>query len=60
MFGSSDGGDAGLGQIWQYTPTTNIGTLNEEGELVLLYESTSRKDRSTARTTCARAPAARS
>ena len=31
MFGSSDGGDKGLGQIWQYTPTTNIGELNEAG-----------------------------
>lgn len=40
VFNSSDGGDAELGQIWQYTPTTNVGELNEEGELVLLYEST--------------------
>ena len=39
MFGSSDGGDAGLGQIWSYTPTTNAGELNEKGELELLFES---------------------
>jgi len=43
VFDSSDGGDAGLGQIWKYTPTTNIGDLDEEGELELLYESTDRK-----------------
>ena len=40
VFDSSDGGDAGLGQIWEYTPKTNIGEADEEGELVLLYEST--------------------
>ena len=40
VFGSSDGGDAGLGQVWQYTPTTNVGKKIEEGELVLLFEST--------------------
>ena len=39
VFGSSDGGDAGLGQIWSYTPTTNAGELNEKGELELLFES---------------------
>jgi secreted PhoX family phosphatase len=39
VFGSSDGGDAGRGQIWEYTPTDNIGELDEEGTLVLLYES---------------------
>ncbi|MGZ8581147.1 MAG: alkaline phosphatase PhoX [Actinomycetota bacterium] len=43
VFDSSDGGDAELGQIWRYTPTTNIGDLDEEGELELLYESTDRK-----------------
>ena len=43
VFGSSDGGDKGLGQIWQYTPTTNIGELNEQGELELLFESTARQ-----------------
>lgn len=43
VFDSSDGGDAELGQIWKYTPTTNIGDLDEEGELELLYESTDRK-----------------
>ena len=42
VFDSSDGGDAELGQIWRYTPTTNIGDLDEEGELELLYESTDR------------------
>jgi secreted PhoX family phosphatase len=44
VFGSSDGGDKGLGQVFQYTPTTNAGKENEEGELVLLYESTKRQD----------------
>jgi secreted PhoX family phosphatase len=44
VFGSSDGGDKGLGQVFQYTPTTNVGKKNEEGELVLLYESTRRED----------------
>lgn len=39
VFGSSEGGDAGLGQVWQYTPTKNIGKRNERGELVLLFES---------------------
>jgi uncharacterized protein len=39
IFGSSDGGDAGLGQIWEYTPTDDIGELDEEGTLVLLFES---------------------
>ncbi len=39
VFNSSDGGDAELGQIWQYTPTKNVGDLDEDGELVLLYES---------------------
>ncbi|HEY7668665.1 MAG TPA: alkaline phosphatase PhoX, partial [Actinomycetota bacterium] len=44
VFGSSDGGDKGLGQIFQYTPTTNAGKKNEEGELVLLYESAKREE----------------
>jgi secreted PhoX family phosphatase len=39
VFGSSDGGDAGLGQVWEYTPTDNIGELDEQGTLVLLFES---------------------
>jgi hypothetical protein len=30
--------------VWQYTPTANIGELNERGELVLLFESTSRAE----------------
>jgi secreted PhoX family phosphatase len=42
VFDSSDGGDAGLGQIWKYTPMTNIGDPDEEGELKLLFESTDR------------------
>jgi uncharacterized protein len=42
VFGSSDGGDAGLGQVWQYTPAVHVGELNETGELVLLYESEAR------------------
>jgi secreted PhoX family phosphatase len=44
VFDSSDGGDVGLGQLWQYTPTKRVGQLEEEGELVLLYESASRQD----------------
>jgi secreted PhoX family phosphatase len=39
VFGSSEGGDAGRGQIWQYTPRTNIGKRSESGDLVLLFES---------------------
>ena len=31
VFGSSEGGDAGLGQVWQYTPTKNAGGLEGEG-----------------------------
>ena len=42
VFDSSDGGNAGLGQIWKYTPMTNIGDRDEEGELELLFESTDR------------------
>ena len=42
VFGSSDGGDAGLGQVWEYVPTDNIGVPNEKGELTLLFESTAR------------------
>ncbi|HYJ60723.1 MAG TPA: alkaline phosphatase PhoX [Actinomycetota bacterium] len=42
VFGSSEGGDAGRGQIWSYTPTENAGALNEQGDLELLYESTDR------------------
>jgi uncharacterized protein len=42
VFGSSDGGDAGLGQVWSYTPVRNAGELNERGELELLFESQSR------------------
>jgi secreted PhoX family phosphatase len=43
VFDSSDGGDAGLGQIWKYTPKEHEGDLDEEGELKLLYESTDRR-----------------
>ncbi|WP_019815337.1 alkaline phosphatase PhoX [Saccharomonospora saliphila] len=32
---STSGGDAGLGQVWQYRPTSDSG-----GQLVLVYEST--------------------
>ena len=39
VFGCSDGGDYGRGQIWQYTPTKRRGKPNEEGELTLLFES---------------------
>jgi len=42
VFGSSEGGDAGLGQVWQYTPKKKIGKLKESGELVLLFESRNR------------------
>ena len=31
VFGSSEGGDAGLGQVWQYTPTKNAGEPQGEG-----------------------------
>lgn len=41
VFGSSEGGDAGRGQIWQYTPRKRIGKTREEGDLVLLFESES-------------------
>ncbi len=43
-FDSSEGGDSGFGQIWKYTPTTNIGEPNEEGTLRLLYESSGPED----------------
>jgi hypothetical protein len=43
VFDSSDGGDAGLGQIWKYTPTMNAGDLDEEGELELWFESSERR-----------------
>ena len=40
VFGSSDGGDAGLGQIWSYTPTAERRRARtSEGELELLFES---------------------
>lgn len=38
-FDSGEGGDMGLGQIWKYVPTKNIGSLDEEGILRLVYES---------------------
>ncbi len=40
VFSCGDGGDNGRGQIWQYTPTSKRGRVGEEGELVLLYQST--------------------
>ena len=43
VFDSSDGGELGLGQIWEYTPTKHIGGVGEEGKLELLYESTDRQ-----------------
>jgi secreted PhoX family phosphatase len=43
VFGSSEGGDAGRGQVWQYTPRANIGTLQERGDLELLFESEDKK-----------------
>ncbi|MEX0983501.1 MAG: alkaline phosphatase PhoX [Actinomycetota bacterium] len=42
VFGSSDAGDLGLGQIWQYTPTDDAGSVGERGELELLFESPGR------------------
>lgn len=39
VFGSSEGGQVGRGQIWQYTPRANIGKKGEKGDLVLLFES---------------------
>ena len=44
VFGSSDGGDAGLGQVWEYVPTHNVGALDERGELTLLFESASKSE----------------
>lgn len=44
VFGSSEGGEIGRGQIWQYTPRRDRGKKDEEGELVLLFESTSLKE----------------
>ena len=43
VFGSSEGGDKGLGQVWSYTPTNNAGELNEKGTLELLFESQGKK-----------------
>ncbi len=43
VFGSSEGGDKGLGQVWSYTPTKNAGKLNEQGMLELLFESKGKK-----------------
>ena len=60
VFGSSDGGDAGLGQVWSYTPTTNVGELNERGKLELLFESHGQGPARRSRQHDARAPAARS
>ena len=39
VFGSSEGGEVGRGQIWAYTPRTKIGRNGETGDLVLLFES---------------------
>src|SRR4051812_5545710 len=39
VFGSSDGGDVGRGQVWQYTPRKNISDHDERGDLELLFES---------------------
>jgi uncharacterized protein len=39
-FSSGEGGESGLGQIWKYVPKTNIGAVNEEGTLTLIYQST--------------------
>jgi uncharacterized protein len=44
VFGSSEGGDAGLGQVWSYRTTKNAGKLAERGELVLLFESHSKAE----------------
>jgi hypothetical protein len=40
VFGSSEGGDAGLGQVWEYRATIRRGEIDERGKLTLLYEST--------------------
>ncbi|MEX2101460.1 MAG: alkaline phosphatase PhoX [Actinomycetota bacterium] len=40
-FGSSEGGDAALGQAWRYKATLRRGELDERGTLTLRYESTS-------------------
>jgi len=39
FFAAGEGGEAGLGQIWKYVPTTDLGRPNEEGRLTLVYES---------------------
>ena len=39
VFGSSDGGDRGRGQLWTYRSTKRRGELDEVGELTLLFES---------------------
>lgn len=44
VFDCSDGGDYGRGQVWQYTPTVRRGERDEEGELMLLFESTDKAD----------------
>jgi secreted PhoX family phosphatase len=44
VFGSSEGGDIGRGQVWQYTPRTKIGTRREHGDLELLYESADKRE----------------
>ena len=44
VFTASDGGDLGRGQIWAYRPTKHRGALDEEGVLVLLFESTDKHE----------------
>lgn len=44
VFNASEGGEAGLGQIWRYTPRRNRGMHDERGDLVLLFESTRRSE----------------
>jgi secreted PhoX family phosphatase len=43
-FHSTNGGDAGLGQLWRYRPGTDLtgGPTDDGGELMLVYESRER------------------
>ena len=39
FFNSGEGGEAGLGQIWEYVPTTRVGAIDEEGTITMRYQS---------------------
>jgi uncharacterized protein len=44
-FQATNGGDAGLGQVWRYRPGTDLtgGNPEDAGELILVYESAARE-----------------